>query len=130
MSDESKAVVRRFVEHNQSFGVHAAWTLPCAQRRTHTRKPLQRVTVVYIHATFALGSAVLLAIGLVGLHLHEEARLGAFGAGGFALALAGTVVAAGGQWTYVFVPLSTRIDPRRFPARVDDPRALEALRPV
>jgi hypothetical protein len=57
----------------------------------------------YIPATFALGAAVLLAVGLVGLYLHQEARLGAFGAAGFALALAGTVLAAGGQWTYVFV---------------------------
>lgn len=57
----------------------------------------------YIPATFALGSAVLLAIGLVGLYLHQETRLGGFGAAAFVLALAGTVVAAGGQWTYVFV---------------------------
>jgi hypothetical protein len=57
----------------------------------------------YIPATFALGSAVLLAIGLAGLYLHQETRLGAFGAAGFVLALAGTILAAGGQWTYVFV---------------------------
>lgn len=57
----------------------------------------------YIPATFALGSAVLLAIGLVGLYLHQEPRLGGFGAAAFVLALAGTILAAGGQWTYVFV---------------------------
>ena len=57
----------------------------------------------YVPATFALGSAVLLAIGLAGLYLHQEARLGPFGAAAFVLALAGTVFAAGGQWTYVFV---------------------------
>jgi hypothetical protein len=57
----------------------------------------------YIPATLALGSAVLLAIGLPGLYLHQEPRLGAFGATGFVLALAGTILAAGGQWTYVFV---------------------------
>lgn len=57
----------------------------------------------YLPATFALGSAVLLGIGLVGLYLHQEARFGALGAAAFVLALAGTVVAAGGQWTYVFV---------------------------
>jgi hypothetical protein len=57
----------------------------------------------YIPATFALCSSVLLTIGLAGLYLHQEARLGAFGAAGFVLALAGTILAAGGQWTYVFV---------------------------
>lgn len=57
----------------------------------------------YVPATFALGSAVLLAIGLAGLYLHQEARLGTFGAAAFVLALGGTILAAGGQWTYVFV---------------------------
>lgn len=57
----------------------------------------------YVPATFALGSALLLAVALVGLYLHQEERLGPFGAIGFAVALAGSVIAAGGQWTYVFV---------------------------
>ncbi len=57
----------------------------------------------YIPTSFALGSAVLLAIGLVGLYLHQETQLGVFGAAAFVLALAGSVVAAGAQWTYVFV---------------------------
>jgi hypothetical protein len=57
----------------------------------------------YIPATAACGSIVLLGLGLVGLYLTQEQRLGAFGAVAFAIALVGTIAAAGGQWTYVFV---------------------------
>jgi hypothetical protein len=57
----------------------------------------------YVPATAAFGSAALLGLGLVGLYLHQEERFGALGAVGFAIALLGTIAAAGGQWTYVFV---------------------------
>ncbi|MGH8986035.1 MAG: hypothetical protein ACRDY6_19470 [Acidimicrobiia bacterium] len=57
----------------------------------------------YVPASAAFGSAVLLGLGLVGLYLRQEERFGAFGAIGFVIALLGTIAAAGGQWTYVFV---------------------------
>ena len=57
----------------------------------------------YGPATAALLSIGLLGLGLVGLFLHQAARLGTLGVVGFALALFGTIVAAGGLWTYVFV---------------------------
>lgn len=50
-----------------------------------------------------LGSTVLLGIAAVGLFLHQEGRLGSLGVAGFVVALVGTMLAAGGQWTYVFV---------------------------
>jgi hypothetical protein len=62
-----------------------------------------RRAAFYIPASAAFGSAILLGIGLVGLYLHQEERFGAFGAVGFVLALLGSITAAGGQWTYVFV---------------------------
>jgi hypothetical protein len=57
----------------------------------------------YVPATASLGSMLLLALGLVGLYLRQEDRFGGFGAASFTLALLVTVLAAGGQWTYVFV---------------------------
>ena len=51
----------------------------------------------------ALGSMVLLGVALVGLFLFQEARLGSKGVFAFLLALVGTLLAAGAQWTYVFV---------------------------
>lgn len=51
----------------------------------------------------ALGSLVLLGIALVGLFLYQEPHLGRFGVGAFVIALAGTILAAGASWTYVFV---------------------------
>jgi hypothetical protein len=62
-----------------------------------------RGAAFYIPASAAFGSAILLGIGLVGLYLHQEERFGALGAVGFVLALLGSIAAAGGQWTYVFV---------------------------
>lgn len=57
----------------------------------------------YLPAGAALGSVALLAVGLVGLHLHQEPRLGSFGAVATVVALLGTVAAAGASWTYVFI---------------------------
>lgn len=57
----------------------------------------------YVPAAAAFGSAALLGLGLVALYLRQEERFGALGAVGFAVALLGTIAAAGGQWTYVFV---------------------------
>ncbi|MGI8606566.1 MAG: hypothetical protein ACR2L0_05350 [Gaiellaceae bacterium] len=59
--------------------------------------------VFYVPAAAALGSAVLLALGLVGLYLCQEERFGPFGAVGFSIALLGTIAAASAQWTYLFV---------------------------
>lgn len=70
---------------------------------SHAIADAAREWTFFVPATLALGSVVLLAIGLVGLYLHQETRFGAFGVAAFVLALAGTVLAAGGQWTYVFV---------------------------
>ena len=57
----------------------------------------------YVPAAAAFGSIALLGIGLVGLYLRQEERFGTLGAVGLAIALLGTIAAAGGQWTYVFV---------------------------
>ena len=57
----------------------------------------------YVPASAALGSAILLAVALVGLFLYQRDRLGNVGVAGFFVALIGTVLAAGAQWTYVFV---------------------------
>ena len=51
----------------------------------------------------ALGAIVLLGIALVGLFLYQEESLGPTGVAAFLVALVGTFLAAGGQWTYVFV---------------------------
>ena len=51
----------------------------------------------------ALSSVLLLGIALVGLFLYQEARLGPRGVVAFVIALVGTMLAAGAQWTYVFV---------------------------
>jgi hypothetical protein len=66
----------------------------------------------YVPAACALASTALLALALVGLYVYQEARLDTFGVAGLALALVGTVLAAGGQWTYVFVvPHFARVVP-------------------
>lgn len=57
----------------------------------------------YLPAAAALGSAAMLAVALVGLFLYQEERLGLLGVAGFLLGLLGTLLAAGGLWTYVFV---------------------------
>lgn len=57
----------------------------------------------YVPTVAALASTALLAVGLVGLFLFQEEHLGRLGLAGFVLALVGTIFAAGGQWTYVFV---------------------------
>jgi hypothetical protein len=50
----------------------------------------------------ALGALLLLGIALVGLYRRQEHVLGGFGTGAFVLALAGTMLAAGGAWDQVF----------------------------
>ncbi len=50
----------------------------------------------------ALAALVLMALGLVGLHRRQEGALGRFGTVAFAVALVGTVLAAGAAWTQVF----------------------------
>ena len=57
----------------------------------------------YVPATAALASSILLVVGLVGLFLYQEEQLATLGVTGFLIALVGTTLAAGGQWTYVFV---------------------------
>jgi hypothetical protein len=56
----------------------------------------------YIPATAALASVVLLAVAVIGLFLHQQPQLGRLGAVGLTVAVVGTVLAAGAQWTYVF----------------------------
>jgi hypothetical protein len=50
----------------------------------------------------ALAALLLLGAGLVGLYLRQQHALGRFGTGAFALALVGTMLAAGGAWDQVF----------------------------
>jgi hypothetical protein len=50
----------------------------------------------------ALAALLLLGLGLVGLYLRQQHALGRFGNGAFALALVGTMLAAGGAWDQVF----------------------------
>jgi hypothetical protein len=57
----------------------------------------------YVPTVAALASTALLGLGLVGLYLRQEERLGTLGVVGFVTALLGTIVAAGASWTYVFV---------------------------
>ena len=58
-----------------------------------------RFTVATAAALIAL---LLLSLGLVSLYLRQQDALGPFGTAAFALALAGTVLAAGGAWDQVF----------------------------
>lgn len=58
-----------------------------------------RFTVATATALIAL---LLLSLGLVSLYLRQQDALGPFGTAAFALALAGTVLAAGGAWDQVF----------------------------
>jgi hypothetical protein len=58
-----------------------------------------RFTVATVSALAAL---VLLGLGLVGLYLRQQHALARFGNGAFALALVGTMLAAGGAWDQVF----------------------------
>ena len=57
----------------------------------------------YLPTGAALLSTVLLGIALVGLFRYQEERLGTMGVFAFLVALAGTFLSAGAQWTYVFV---------------------------
>ena len=50
----------------------------------------------------ALVTLLLLGLGLVALYLRQQHALGRFGTGAFALALAGTMLAAGAAWDQVF----------------------------
>ena len=58
-----------------------------------------RFTVATAAALIAL---LLLSLGLVSLYLRQQDALGPFGTAAFVLALAGTVLAAGGAWDQVF----------------------------
>jgi hypothetical protein len=49
-----------------------------------------------------LGVLLMLGLALLGLYVHGERRLGALGHGGFLVALAGVVLAAGGAWDSLF----------------------------
>ncbi|MGI8518089.1 MAG: hypothetical protein ACR2ME_07100 [Acidimicrobiia bacterium] len=57
----------------------------------------------YFAGGSALGSIVCLVPALVALYFRQRDRISAGGAAAFFVALVGTVLAAGGQWTYVFV---------------------------
>jgi hypothetical protein len=57
----------------------------------------------YAPTVAALGSTVLLLMGLIGLFIRQAGELKTLGLVGFVLGLVGTTLAAGGQWTYVFV---------------------------
>ena len=58
-----------------------------------------RFTVATVTALIAL---LLMGLGLVALYLRQQHALGAFGTGAFALALVGTMLAAGAAWEQVF----------------------------
>ena len=57
----------------------------------------------FFPAAAAFLSTVALAVALVGLFVRQEGQLSALGVAGFVIALVGTIAAAGGQWTYLFV---------------------------
>lgn len=57
----------------------------------------------YAPTLAALSSTVLLLVGLIGLFVRQAGELRILGLVGFVVAVAGTALAAGGQWTYVFV---------------------------
>ena len=50
-----------------------------------------------------LGSTIALLVALVALYVPRANLLGAAGTAGFLVAMVGTVLAAGGAWSYVFV---------------------------
>ena len=56
----------------------------------------------FVPTVAALASTICLVIALVGLYLAQEQELGRSGLIAFLVALAGTCLAAGAQWTYVF----------------------------
>jgi hypothetical protein len=58
---------------------------------------------LYVPTVAALASTALLGVVLVALVEELRGRLGRLGAAGALVALVGTVLAAGAQWTYVFV---------------------------
>ena len=57
----------------------------------------------YASAAAALLAMLALALAAVGLYLAQRSQAGSFGAVAFTVALAGTMLGAGAQWTYVFV---------------------------
>ena len=57
----------------------------------------------YAPTLAALGSLIALIIALVSLFVRQSGELGTLGVVGFLAALVGTVLGAGGYWTYVFV---------------------------
>jgi len=57
----------------------------------------------YAPTLAALGSIVALVIALVSLFVRQSGEFGTLGVVGFLAALVGTVLGAGGYWTYVFV---------------------------
>lgn len=57
----------------------------------------------YAPTVAALSSTVLLLVGLIGLFIRQAGELRTLGLVGFVVGVAGTALAAGGQWTYVFV---------------------------
>lgn len=57
----------------------------------------------YAPTVAALSSTVLLLVGLIGLFIRQAGELKTLGLVGFVIGVVGTALAAGGQWTYVFV---------------------------
>ena len=57
----------------------------------------------YVPALAMLASTVALLVALIAMYVPRAAALGRFGLLGFLAALVGTVLAAGGAWSYVFV---------------------------
>lgn len=57
----------------------------------------------YAPTVAALGSTLALLVALIALFVRQSGELGVAGLMGFLVALVGTVLGAGGYWTYVFV---------------------------
>jgi hypothetical protein len=57
----------------------------------------------YAPTLAALGSIIALLVALVAVFVRQSGDLGALGVAGFLVALVGTVLGAGGYWTYVFI---------------------------
>ena len=57
----------------------------------------------FLPTTCALGAIIALLLALIALFVRQSGEFGVLGVVGFVTAVVGTVLGAGGYWTYVFV---------------------------